>query len=167
MRIDNPSDVVYFIQHGHGGTVRRCFVLCQKGGGGDDMEGGITVFGDYVKKLMVEKRISLRELARRSGMDPANLSRIERGKAYPPQKRENLNKLADAFGLKGEARKQFFELAAHANGIIPENMKHVRGNAAIPLLMRTINKKELNEDQVRELAKMIEQENEWQGRVIE
>lgn len=131
------------------------------------MAGGITVFGDYMKKLMAEKRISLRELARRSGMDAANLSRIERGKAYPPQKRENLNKLAEALGLKGEARTRFFELAAHANGIIPEDMKHVRGNAAIPLLMRTINKKELSEAQVRELAEMIERENRWQGRVIE
>ncbi len=127
----------------------------------------IAVFGEYMKRLMSEKNISLRELARRSGIDAANLSRIERGKAYPPQKRETLDKLADAFGLKGEARQELFGLAAHVNGIIPEGMKHVRENAAIPLLMRAINKKQLSEEKVRELAEMIEQENKWQGRVVE
>lgn len=131
------------------------------------MAENVKVFGDYLKKLMIEKGLSLRELARRSGMDASNLSKIERGNAYPPQKRENLQKLALAIGIKGKAKEEFFQLAAHVNGIIPEDMKHVRANAAIPLLMRTINKKELTEAQVRELAEMIEKENLWQGRGIE
>jgi transcriptional regulator with XRE-family HTH domain len=133
----------------------------------DQMAGGVGAFGDLLRGLIMEKGLSLRELARRSGMDASNLSKIERGVAYPPQKRENLEKLAKALGLKGPAKEEFFQLAAHVNGIIPEEMKHVRSNGAIPLLMRTIDKRELSEEQVRALAEMIQKDSAWQGRVIE
>ncbi len=123
----------------------------------EEKRGNMT-FGEYVKQLMDEKGIWPSELARRTGLHRAYLSRIEVGKTRPPQKQESLNKLASVLQLEGEARERLFELAAHENGIIPEHMQHVRRNAAIPLLMRAINKKQLSEDQVRKLAEMIERD---------
>lgn len=42
-----------------------------------------TALGDRIQKLRKEKEISLRELARRSGISPSFLSEIENGKNFP------------------------------------------------------------------------------------
>jgi transcriptional regulator with XRE-family HTH domain len=124
-------------------------------------------FGKRFRELLIEKRLTLREVARRSGVDAANLSRFERGKAYPPQKRETLEKLAKALEISGKQKQEFFDLAALVNGMLPLGTERIRKNSAIPLLMRAIDGKQLSEDQVRELAEAIEKENSWHGRVVD
>lgn len=41
-------------------------------------------FGELIKKQREKLRISIRELAKRLGMDPSNLSKVERGKISLP-----------------------------------------------------------------------------------
>lgn len=132
-----------------------------------ETENNMNVFGEYMKEMLIKRSISLRELARRTKMDASNLSKIERGKAYPPQKEQTLQKLAEALQLSSEEKQRFFELAALANGMIPEELEHVRKNKAIPLLLRAINNKQLQEQHIKKLAEMVEKENRWQGRAID
>lgn len=132
-----------------------------------ETENNMNVFGEYMKEMLIKRSISLRELARRTEMDASNLSKIERGKVYPPQKEQTLQKLAEALKLSSEEKQRFFELAALANGMIPEELEHVRKNKAIPLLLRAINNKQLQEQHIKKLAEMVEKENRWQGRVID
>jgi len=132
-----------------------------------ETENNMNVFGEYMKEMLIKRSISLRELARRTEMDASNLSKIERGKVYPPQKEQTLQKLAEALKLSSEEKQRFFELAALANGMIPEELEHVRKNKAIPLLLRVINNKQLQEQHIKKLAEMVEKENRWQGRVID
>ncbi len=131
------------------------------------MKSNLTAFGEYMADKMKTLSLSLREVSRRSGIDAANLSRIERGVVYPPQKPETLKKLAGALGLNQKETKRFFDLAAAANGVVPQDLSHVRRSPAIPLLLRAIDNRRLSEAEIENLAKAIEQENSWQGRVEE
>jgi len=127
----------------------------------------LSIFGDYLRQRLIDKKMSLRTLAKKTGMDPSNLSKIERGVAYPPQKEENLQKLATALELDQESTRHFFDLAAQVNGMLPDDLDDIKQNEAIPMLLRTIQNRRLTYDQTIELTKLIAQENNWQGRVIE
>lgn len=127
----------------------------------------INVFGEFLRRKMVEREMTLRELARLSGFDPSNLSKIERGVAYPPQKTENLEKIALALSLDEGETEEMIELALFANGKIPDHLSSVKENKAIPLLLRAIQNKQMTEEQVEKLTEIIESENSWQGRVID
>ncbi len=131
------------------------------------MKEGVTVFGEYLREMLMEKRMSLRELSRRSKIDVSNLSKMERGVVYPPQKRQTLIKIASAIELDEQQKQRLIELAALVNGMVPVDLSHVKKNKAIPLLLRAINNKKLGEEQVEKLARLVEQENSWQGRVVD
>jgi transcriptional regulator with XRE-family HTH domain len=137
------------------------------GRGAKEMSGDFTVFGEFFREMLISKEMSLREVARRSGIDASNLSKMERGVAYPPQKREILQKLARALFLDEEETRRLIELAALVNGMIPEDLENVKKNKAIPMLLRAIDNKQLDEKQTAELARLIEEENAWQGRVVD
>ncbi len=125
------------------------------------------MFGEFFREMLIAKNMSLREVARASGIDASNLSKMERGVAYPPQKRETLQKLARALNLDETEERRLFELAALVNGMIPEDLEHVKKNKAIPLLLRAIDNIQLDEEQTAKLAELIEKENSWQGRVVD
>lgn len=52
--------------------------------------------GERLKSLRTEKKISMRELAEKTGMNISNISRIENGKISPTL--DVLDKLAQALG---------------------------------------------------------------------
>jgi hypothetical protein len=79
----------------------------------------------------------------------------------------NDGKIDGTLKLGSAEKERFFELAALANGMIPEELEHVRRNKAIPLRLRAINNKQLQEQHIEKLAEMVEKENRWQGRVID
>ena len=123
----------------------------------------ITIFGEHLRELLVQSNMTLRELARRTGIDPSNLSKIERGVVYPPKKKETLDKMANAFSLERKSKRHFFDMAEQVHGLLPDDLKAVKENKAIPLLLRTIDNRRLSYEQTVELAKLIEKENSWQG----
>ena len=129
--------------------------------------GESSVFGKYLRELLIVKKMSLREVSRRSGIDASNLSKIERGVAYPPQKRATLERLSRALDLTAEEQTQFFDLAAQANGQLPPDLNAIRNNRAVPMLLRAINNRKLTHEQVVRLKQLIEEEDEWQGRVVD
>jgi len=128
---------------------------------------GGHVFGDYLGDLMAEKGFTLREVGRKSGIDASNLSKIERGVALPPQKRETLERLAAALELNKKERQKFLDIADLVNGQIPPDIEKLKKNECIPMLLRAIENKKLTKAQTEQLAKMISEENSWQGKVVE
>ncbi len=133
----------------------------------DDNGSKLTIFGERLRELLIEHDMSLRELARRTEIDPSNLSKIERGVIYPPRKRATLEKMTAAFGIEGKSKEQFFDLARQVNEMIPEGLESVKSNKAIPMLLRSIENRKLSYEQTRKLAKLVEEENSWQGRIVE
>lgn len=62
-----------------------------------------VTFGEYIRQLRTDKRLTLTELAALLKLDSANLSKIENGKREFDEKR--LDKLANAFELDFEKLK--------------------------------------------------------------
>ena len=56
-----------------------------------------ATFGEYIRKLRTENKLTLTQLAYKLDLDAANLSKIENGKRDFDKKR--LPKLAETFGL--------------------------------------------------------------------
>ena len=116
-------------------------------------------FGEYLKSLRMEKELSLRDLAKKSDMDFANLSRIERDLASPPQRLEVLDKLVDALELSSEQKQRLLDLSAVENGVYPFDVKEDLGkHPNLPILLRTISNKKLSADQILELTDRINEE---------
>lgn len=66
-----------------------------------------TSFGEYIRKLRTEHRLTLTQLAAQLELDSANLSKIENGKRGFDEKR--LEKLATVFSLKlDDIKTEFF-----------------------------------------------------------
>lgn len=116
-----------------------------------------TDFGDLVQKRRAELRLTLRDFAIRVDMDPGNLSRIERGRASPPQDAAILERLVDALELTATPRGQeLIDIAATQNGRIPHDiLSNDEVMSALPILLRTVNNKQLDGSQVEKLVEII------------
>jgi predicted ATPase/DNA-binding XRE family transcriptional regulator len=69
-----------------------------------------TTFGLLVKRYRVAAGLTQEELAERSGLSVPSISNLERGVLHRPRS-ETVRLLADAFGLNGEERTNFFATA--------------------------------------------------------
>ena len=104
---------------------------------------------------MKEKRLaldlSLREFARRVGMQPSNYCNVEADVLSPPPA-ETLEKLGRALGLKKGTSdyETFHDLAAEGRDEIPADVERiVKENELIPAMLRTVEYEQLNNEQLR------------------
>ena len=115
-------------------------------------------FGDYFKQLRIGRRITLRAFCEQHGLDPGNISRLERGRMRPPQAEEKLTQYAKALGLKRGSDEwyEFFDLAAAESGKLP---KYILDDeevvAKLPVLFRTLRGKKLSKAKLAELIEKI------------
>ena len=81
-------------------------------------------FGEMLKRLRTEKRVTLRDYCLSNGIDPGNYSRIERGLFPPPQKTELIERYATALGVARGSDEwlELFDLAAASRGEIPQDL---------------------------------------------
>ena len=116
-----------------------------------------STFGDWVKKRRMELRMTLRAFAERSGLDPGNLSRYERGVLAPPQG-ETLERIAKALGLRpgSEDWAALQDLAAIGAGKIPKDLaEDPKVASQLPVLFRVARGKKLSRDELLRLAERI------------
>ena len=98
-------------------------------------------FGEFFKKRRIALGVTLREFCRRNGLDPGNISRLERGLLAPPQGRELLEQYARLLDLKkgSDDWYTFFDLAAAETGRIPpEILEDQDLLEKLPILFRTL-----------------------------
>jgi transcriptional regulator with XRE-family HTH domain len=115
-------------------------------------------FGPYVKELRLKLGLSLREFCQAHGLDPGNMSRLERGLVPPPESQEKISELAGFFGLKkgSEEWQQLFDLAAADAGRIPEDvMSDAEVVAKLPILFRTLRGQKVPPEKLNELIRQI------------
>jgi len=114
-------------------------------------------FGELVKERRAELRLSLRDCAIRAHIDPGNLSRLERGRAAPPQDVEVLARLAEALEWTDTpAAQELMDIAAMQNGRIPRDiLSNEEVMSALPVLLRTVNNKQLDGAHIEKLVDMI------------
>lgn len=101
------------------------------------------------KRLAVD--LSLREFARKAGMQPSNYCNVE-ADVLPPPPAETLHRIARVLGLKPGTKdyESFHDLAAKGrNGIPADVEKMVKENELIPAMLRTVEYEQLSKEQLR------------------
>jgi len=118
-----------------------------------------NTFGEFLRRARLEAGYGLRTFAVTVGLQPSNLSNIERGKISPPQKADRLKVIAETLGFEegSKNRQRLFDLAAdYKKGAIPPDVKEVAAKMkGIPVLLRTIDNKRLSAKQLRELTDYV------------
>ena len=115
-------------------------------------------FGEYFKQRRIALRKTLRQFCRDNGLDPGNISRLERGLLQPPQGRETLESYAKLLKLKKGSDEwyMFFDLAAAETGRIPQELlEDPAVLEKLPILFRTLRGQKVPNDQLDELVRAI------------
>jgi len=117
-----------------------------------------TRFGALLKRLRLERGLTLREFCLRNGLDPGNYSRLERGRFAPPQDPERVEKYAEALGLERGSDQwiELFDVAAAERGEIPADlMSDDEVVDKLPVLFRTMRGKQVSQELLDELVDRI------------
>ncbi len=112
------------------------------------------MFGICFKQHRMSSEMTLREFCNKCGLDPSNISKIERGKMSAPRG-ETLRRYARFLSLEeeGDSWFEFMDLAAAAAGIIPDDiMSDTELVKKMPVLFRSMRK-----DKLEELMKRIKE----------
>ena len=115
-------------------------------------------FGPHARAIRVGLGETLRQFCARAGLDPAYVSRIERGLMAPPQDPEKLEHYARALGLTqpGDAWQTFMDLAATAAGRLPQDsLDNERLMACLPAFLRTMRGQTVAHEDLDQLIEMI------------
>jgi transcriptional regulator with XRE-family HTH domain len=116
----------------------------------------MITFGEFIKNLRIEKRLTLREFCRLTNLDPSNWSRIERGLASPPKSKTILQGFAETLNIKegSEEYHTLFDLAAISH--IPSDLlSDQQVLDKLPVFFRTIRGKKPNREELEELIKIM------------
>lgn len=107
-------------------------------------------FGEYIRTIRMEKKISLRNLASRVGISPPYLSDIEKGNRYPPTKL--LSRLSDTLRLTNEERQMMYDLAGEARNEIPEDIAiYLRQNESARKAVRYAKENSIQDEAWRDV----------------
>ena len=122
--------------------------------------GTAKTFGLFFKNRRIAQGKTLREFCEEHGLDPGNISKLERGLLPPPQSREKLEEYAGVLGLRcgSDDWFEFFDLAAAEAGRMPEDLKDEALLKRLPVLFRTIRGTKLKDEKLDELIKRLRKE---------
>lgn len=115
-------------------------------------------FGEFFKNRRIILGYTLRQFCLEKGLDPANISKLERGKMPPPDKREKLEEYAKCLDIKEGSADwyEFFDLACLAQGKIPEEvMEDKEVVEKLPILFRTVRGQRVTDEQLKALIQLI------------
>jgi transcriptional regulator with XRE-family HTH domain len=118
-------------------------------------------FGDLVKRLRLDRRITLRAFSVAVGMDPANYSKLERGLLQPPRDSKKLEKFERALGVTADSEmsRELRRLAALDRGELPPRV--LSDNELVgklPALFRTLEGDPIDEKLLDDLIETIRRE---------
>ncbi len=119
---------------------------------------GADGFGEFFKARRRNLGLSLRAFCRKNGLDPGNMSKLERGVLAPPEGRGKLEAYAAMLGLEEGSDDwfEFFDLAAAARGRIPDGLlEDDRVVRALPIVYRTLRKDKPEREEVERLMELI------------
>ena len=115
-------------------------------------------FGKLFKEMRLRTGLSLRKFCLDNGLDPGNISKMERGLACPPQSKEKLEEYAKYLGIEKESDDwyNFFDYAFASTGRIPPDvMSDEELVKELPVVFRTLRGQKLPVEKLKQLAELI------------
>ncbi|MCH8979366.1 MAG: helix-turn-helix transcriptional regulator [Armatimonadetes bacterium] len=103
----------------------------------------MSKFGEMLRKMRLERDMGLRMFSLACGIDPSNLSKIERGKLEPPQPDTPVfARICEQLGIEAESDhwKELARLAELDRGLVPKEITsdaELRG--MLPAFFRTLS----------------------------
>jgi transcriptional regulator with XRE-family HTH domain len=79
-------------------------------------------FGEYVKAVRSQNRISLRKFCLELDYDPSNWSKIERGVLPPPKSKSFLERIAEILHLKEGTEEYYYLFDSAAAAHVPHEL---------------------------------------------
>jgi len=114
-------------------------------------------FGQFLKTKRLALDLSLREFARRVGMQPSNYCNVEAG-VLPPPPPQGLQRIGLALGLRKGTKdfETFHDLAAKGRDEVPLDVQRiVKENELIPAMLRTVEYEKLTREQLRGIIEYL------------
>lgn len=118
-------------------------------------------FGEFFKAKRIARELTLREFCEKNEFDPGNISKLERGVLPAPHGDDKLKKYSKALGLKpgNDDYVEFFDLAAvSAKNFAVKNITNEELLKKLPVLFRTLDKKDLTEEKLNRIIAIIQEE---------
>jgi transcriptional regulator with XRE-family HTH domain len=124
----------------------------------------LTSFGKEVRKLRLDSNppMKLKDLAKRLAVSSAYLSGVETGDKSPSP--TLVDKVADALRVDIATRRNLHRLAAESMKVVQLDLSSSRTNQRDLATQFARRFSTLNEDQVSEMLKIIERDEQDQGR---
>ena len=116
------------------------------------------LFGKFFKELRIKKGLTLRQFCSNNGLDPGNISKLERGLFPPPNSKEKLEQYARCLGIQEGTDDwyDFFDKASACKGQIPPDVMSDRDLVEkLPLVFRTLRGQKVSVDKLEGLAELI------------
>lgn len=125
---------------------------------GKSQASSVQSFSEFFRQKRVDAGFTLRSFCERFGVDPAYISRIERGILPPPEDKTKLRGFAKALGLEEESEEwvNFFDLAFISKGKVPTDiLQQPNSLKYLPLLFRTARGQRLSKKKLQELVNLL------------
>jgi len=116
------------------------------------------MFGEFVKQIRVNKRLSLRAFCLQHGHDPSNWSKIERAILPPPKDENILTEWAEQLGLERGSTDwlRFFDYASVDAGRIPDYiLEDEKLVEKLPAFFRTLSGQKPDREDLEKLLEII------------
>jgi len=121
-------------------------------------------FGIFIKEKRKALGLTLREFCRKFGYLPSTISRMENGILPAPAEKSKIDGLAKAFGIEEGSADwvTLFDLASASRKEIPQEIKidFPEVQRFLPAFFRTARKKDVNEEDIKNLLKLIKSNND-------
>ena len=113
-------------------------------------------FAEAFKAYRLNLHMSLRRFCQRNGLEPGNISKLERG-LLPPPKGERLRAYARALGLTQgtDPWYEFCDLAAATKGEFPEDLRDEELLSQLPALFRTLRGDPPSDEELAHVVKLL------------
>ena len=123
---------------------------------------GSKMFGEMLRELRLKKGLTLRKFCRLTGLDPGNVSRLERGIEKPSKKPEFIDRIAALLGLDSgtDEYEDFVSAAAISAGYLPRKILSDEDLLErLPIFFRTLDGSKLTDEQFASLVEKIKEES--------
>lgn len=114
-------------------------------------------FGAYIKQIRLQKRVTLREFCRITGIDPSNWSKIERGILLPPKSKKTLEEIAKVLKIEKESEEWYTLMDLAAIGYIPKELLADQSIVEkLPVFFRTLRGQKPTREELENLINMVQ-----------